>query len=57
MLVSYDDDRVHLEAWRCGERYTPERVREIARSGILLPEKTTRHVIDFPLPSCRVALH
>lgn len=56
VLVSYDDDRVHLEAWRCGECYTPERVREVARSGILLPEKSTRHMIDFALPSCRVAL-
>lgn len=56
VLVSYDDHRVHLEAWRPGESYTPERVREIARTGALLPEKSTRHVIDFPLPSCRVAL-
>jgi hypothetical protein len=56
VLVSYDDNRVHLEAWRPGESYTPERVRAIARSGVLLPEKSTRHVIDFPLPACRVAL-
>ena len=56
VLVSYDDDRVHLAAWRSGESYTPERVREIARSGSLLPEKSTRHVVDFSLPSCRVAL-
>ncbi len=55
-LLSYDDHRVHLEAWLPGETYTPECLREIARTGALLPPKSTRHVIDTPLPRCCVPL-
>jgi hypothetical protein len=55
-LLSYDDHRVRLEAWRPGETYTPERLREIAGTGALLPQKSTRHVIDMPLPYCCVPL-
>ena len=55
-LLSYDDHRVRLEAWRPRETYTPERLREIAGTGALLPQKSTRHVIDMPLPRCCVPL-
>lgn len=55
-LLSYDDNRVRLKAWRRGESYTPEQLREIAVTGALLPQKSTRHVIDAPLPRCCVPL-
>ena len=54
--LSYDDPVVKIESWRPGESYTPEQIRKIASSGNLLPHKTTRHVIDAPLPRCRISL-
>ena len=54
--LSYDDPVVKIESWRPGESYTPEQIRNIAKTGNLLPHKTTRHVIDAPLPRCRISL-
>ena len=56
VLLSYDDPVVKVESWRPGESYTPEQIRKVARTGNLLPHKTTRHVIEAPLPRCRVTL-
>jgi hypothetical protein len=56
VCVGYADPKVHLESWRPGLRFTPEEVLERARSGRLLPYKSTRHVTDFVLPQVRVPL-
>ena len=56
MIVSYEDDFVHLKAWRPNQHFTPDDVRRAAKHGQILPRKTTRHVFDIPLPGCRVPL-
>ena len=56
MCVSYRDSRVHLESWRTNHRYTPEEILHRARTGDLLPYKSTRHVTDFVLPQLRLPL-
>lgn len=56
LLLSYEDPLVRLECWRPGETITAEQVREVARSGALLPYKTTRHIVAHPIPDVRVQL-
>lgn len=53
-LLSYD--LVRVEGWRSGEIITPETIFAMARSGGKFPFKTTRHIVDEPLPSCMVPL-
>ena len=56
VLLSYEDGGVLLQAWRKGETWSPATVLSRARSGLLLPRKTTRHLfqpvigsVDIPL--------
>lgn len=53
-MLSYD--LVRVEGWRSGEIITPEKIFAMARSGGKFPLKTTRHIVDEPLPSCMVPL-
>jgi hypothetical protein len=53
-MLSYD--LVRVEGWRSGETITPEKIFAMARSGGKFPFKTTRHIVDAPLPSCMVPL-
>jgi hypothetical protein len=56
ILLSYDDPRVHLEAWSPQHSVSPELIKQRALSGDLLPYKSTRHFVDVPTPQCRVQL-
>ncbi len=57
LLVDYDDDRcVRVGSWREGWRVTKELVREVGLSGKLLPPRTSRHMLSFPVPEVNVPL-
>eukprot|EP01037_Dinobryon_pediforme_P007665 gene7665-7726_t len=54
VLTSYDNPHIHLESWRQGLHFSAQDVLERARSGHLLPQKSTRHITDFIVPQVRV---
>jgi ParB-like chromosome segregation protein Spo0J len=55
VLIAYDDPRLTLGSWT--ERiFTREEVLGAARSGVLLPAKSTRHILTPPLPESPVPL-
>jgi ParB-like nuclease family protein len=56
LSVSYDDPRVHVEAWRPGRTLPPAEIIARARAGRLLPYKSTRHITDFVIPQVRVPI-
>jgi len=56
ILVDYEHPSLRLESWRSDEHFTREQVLAAAASGELMPIKSTRHVIDTPLPRCRLPL-
>ena len=55
VLIDYDDPRLTLASWT-DRRFTPGDVRHAAESGQLLPAKSTRHILNPPLPDHPVAL-
>ncbi|MES4992390.1 ParB N-terminal domain-containing protein [Agrobacterium radiobacter] len=54
VFLGYEEVRV--TAWRDGESITPEDIVAMAQSGRLYPAKTTRHILQGPLPSCDIPL-
>jgi ParB-like chromosome segregation protein Spo0J len=55
VLIGYDDPRLTLASWT--ERsFTPEDVLAAAKSGDLLPAKSTRHVLTPEVPDAPVSL-
>ncbi|MFN4143842.1 ParB N-terminal domain-containing protein [Aestuariivirga sp.] len=55
VLIAYDDPRLTLASWT--ERsFTREEVLMAGRSGVLLPAKSTRHILTPPLPESPVPL-
>lgn len=56
IFLSYDDSFVHIKAWRPDEEYSAIEIRRMVQAGQVLPMKTTRHIFDVPLPSCRAPL-
>lgn len=56
VALHYDDPRVRVFRWVDGAPITPESITRMAREGLLLPFKTTRHVFDPPLPATSVPL-
>ncbi len=55
-LVDYRNDRITVEAWRTGERVTKAEVMQAGLTGILLPAKTSRHVVPGTPHSVNVPL-
>lgn len=49
--VAYDDARIRLARWDTGPEITKAEVVERGRRGDLFPPKTSRHTIDFELPT------
>lgn len=56
VLLSYEEGGVLLQAWRKGEVWSPAAVLSRARSGSLLPYKTTRHLFQPAIGSVGVPL-
>ena len=56
VLMSYEDAGVLLQAWRKGEVWSPAIVLSRARSGLLLPRKTTRHLFQPAIGSVAIPL-
>ncbi len=56
VFASYDNPQIHLKTWRPGIRFSAQEILQRARSGDLLPYKSTRHVTDFVLPQVRVPI-
>ena len=55
VLIDYGDPRLTLSSW--GETaYGREDVLAAAASGVLLPRKSTRHILDPPAPEAPVPL-
>ena len=54
-MIDYDDPRLTLASWT-GRDFTREDVRTAARDGVLLPPKSTRHILNPPLQEMPVAL-
>ena len=49
VVIDYSDPRLTLASWT--ERsFTPTDVREAAETGQLLPAKSTRHILNPPVP-------
>ncbi len=44
-LVDYRSDRITVGPWRKGERVTKAEVVQAGLTGVLLPAKTSRHVV------------
>jgi ParB-like chromosome segregation protein Spo0J len=55
VVIDYEDPRLTLLSWT-DRRFTRHDVLAAARSGQLLPRKSTRHVLDPPTPCAPVAL-
>jgi ParB-like chromosome segregation protein Spo0J len=55
VVIDYDDPRLTLASWT-GRDFTREEVRAAARDGVLLPPKSTRHILNPPLQEMPVAL-
>lgn len=49
ILIDYEDPRLTLASWT-DQRFTPQDVREAAKTGQLLPAKSTRHILNPPVP-------
>ena len=56
VLLSYEDAGVLLQAWRKGEVWSPAIVLSRARSGLLLPRKTTRHLFQPAIGAVAIPL-
>ena len=55
VLIEYGDPRLTLSSW--GETaYGREDVLAAAASGVLLPKKSTRHILDPPAPDAPIPL-
>lgn len=55
VLIDYEDPRITLSS-RTERRFTPQDVREAAESGQLLPAKSTRHILNPPVPDMPLLL-
>ncbi len=55
VVIDYEDPRLTLASWT-GRDFTPEEVRAAAASGELLPAKSTRHILNPPVPDMPRAL-
>jgi ParB-like chromosome segregation protein Spo0J len=55
VLIGYDDPRLTLSSWT-DRAFTREDVHAAAESGVLLPAKSTRHLLDPPLPEMPVSV-
>lgn len=56
-LIDYDDaSQVEVSGWRPGERVTSHTVRTAAATGMLLPPKTSRHVLKQEIPLMRLPI-
>ncbi len=56
VLLSYEDAGVLLQAWRKGETWSSAIMLSRARSGLLLPRKTTRHLFQPAIGSVAIPL-
>lgn len=54
--ITYDSSVVTLTAWREHEIVSKEDVFRAASTGVLLPYKTTRHILSFELGNFDVSL-
>lgn len=55
--VNYDDaDQIEVTSWRANEAVTPQTVRVAASLGSMMPPKTSRHLLKFPVPPICVPL-
>jgi hypothetical protein len=54
--LSYADPRVDVRGWRCGQPFDRGVLRHLARTGGLLPPKTTRHRFAPALPVTEIPL-
>lgn len=54
--MSYNDPLLRLESWRPGVNFTPKLIWDNCETGILLPMKSTRHIIKAKLPQCDISL-
>jgi hypothetical protein len=55
--VNYDDAaQIEVTAWRGDEAVTSQSVREAALYGFMMPPKTSRHILKFPVPTICVPL-
>jgi ParB-like chromosome segregation protein Spo0J len=55
VVIDYDDPRLELSSWST-RAYSRTEVLAAAESGVLLPAKSTRHVLTPPLGEAPVAL-
>ncbi len=55
VLIDYEDPRLTLASWT-SRNFTPDEVRAAAASGQLLPAKSTRHILNPPVPDMPRAL-
>lgn len=56
ILIEYCDPDLTLETWRADFPVTMDDVLTAARTGALLPIKTSRHRLARKLPTCEIAL-
>lgn len=56
ILIEYCDPDLTLETWRADYPVTMDDVLTAARTGDLLPIKTSRHRLARALPTCKIAL-
>jgi len=55
VVIDYDDPRLTLSSWTA-RLFSKDEVRAAASGGVLLPLKSTRHILNPPLPEMPVAL-
>lgn len=56
VVIAYDDPRLTLASWTA-QSFSHDDVLTAARSGQLLPKKSTRHILSPGLPEISVPLH
>lgn len=56
IIIQKNDSRLSLETWRTDESISMIDVLSAARTGKLLPPKSTKFTIDFQIPSLSVSL-
>ena len=55
LLINYDSEDINVISWHEGRKISKEVVREAAFNE-LLPIKTSRHIIGFPIKSTSIKL-